>query len=1309
LLNVTVLEQSLREIVRRHSILRTTFTSVDGQPVQVISPETDLRLPIINLQALPKTERELQVQRLATQEAQQPFDLATGPLMRIKLLRLEAQEHVLVLIMHHIVSDGWSLEVFFKELTLLYQAFSQSKPSPLPELSIQYADFAHWQQQLLQDTVLDSQLSYWKHQLRGNLPILQLPTDKKRSPVYTYRGASQYLVFSSELSNALKKLTQQESVTLFMTLLTAFKVLLYRYSGEEDLIVGSPIAGRNQMETEGLIGFFVNTLVMRTDLSGNPSFRKLLSRVREVALGAYTHQELPFDKLVEELQPERDLSHPPLFQVMFVLQNDPKSVLELPDLTINHLNLDNQTTKFDLTLSIKDTKPELRGRLEYNTDLFNSATIERMLGHFQTLLEAIVTNPEQQISQLSLLTDKEHHQLIVEWNHTQTEYPQEPCIHQLFEAQVQRTPEAVAVVFEGQQLTYQQLNCLANQLAHHLQKLGVKPEVMVGICVERSLEMLVGMFGILKAGGAYVPLDPTYPQERLAWMLSDSKVPILLTQEHLLAGLGQQEAQILCLDKDWALISSESDHNLVTRVQPENLAYVIYTSGSTGKPKGVLVPHQGLCNLAQAQSRSFGVNSDSNVLQFASFSFDASISEVVMTICCGARLSLASKNSLLPGAELMQLLRKQRITHVTLSPSVLAVLPTKDLPDLQSLIVAGEACSPNLIEQWSKGRRFFNAYGPTEATVCATIAQCTDGSRQPPIGRPIANTQVYILDRHLQPTPVGVPGELHIGGVGIARGYLNRPHLTQDKFISNPFSSQIGSRLYKTGDWARYLPDGNIEFLGRIDNQVKIRGFRIELGEIEAALAAHPQVQESVVIAREEQPGDKRLVAYLVPKQEQVPATSKLRDSLKKNLPDYMIPSAFVLLDSLPLTPNGKVYYRSLPLPKSIRQKSAEKFVAPQDEFELHLKNIWEKVLGLESISVNANFFDLGGHSLLAVTLFAEIEQKFNRKLPMATLFEAPTIEQLAGILRQSGHSKIWDSLVPIKSSGSKEPLFLIHDADGETLLYLNLAHSLDSERPVYGLGPHGKEEYPILHTRIVDMAAHYIEKICKIQPQGPYLLGGLCLGGVLAFEIALQLQAQGQKVALVALFDSANAQTSKKRGRITNQRLSRFSQAWSQSQQLKGREQLLHLLKTVTKKVTNTLVYESSTKIVSLKNKFKLRLYRYYLDNRLPLPKLLQNISVRTICGFASKEYIPKVFQGRLTLFRATETLEIDNPLIDDTPTIRKTNDPLFGWAKWAKYGVEVYDLPGGHSSMLQEPHVQVLAEHLQACLKKTLADAQE
>ncbi|MEH2041206.1 non-ribosomal peptide synthetase [Nostoc sp.] len=992
-LNAKVLEQCLQEILQRHEALRTTFVTVNEQPVQVIHTAPAFRLSIIDLQEFSETEQQSQTQLLAAAEAQEIFDLTQAPLLRAKLLRLSTQEHVLLLTMHHIVADGWSLGVLLREVALLYDAFYRGKPALLPKLSIQYADFALWQRQWLQGEVLEKQLTYWKQQLSGSLPILELPTDRPRLATPTFRGAKQALVLPKSLSAKIAHLSQQAGVTLFITLLTAFNILLYRYTEQEDILIGSPLANRNQAETEALIGFFINTLVLRTNLEGNPTFSELLLRVRQVVLKAYAHQDVPFEKLVE-MQSGRDLSYTPLFQVMFALQNTPMPPLEFADLQLSPLVVDNGTAKFDLTLDLSETPNGIVGWVEYNTDLFDATTIERMVGHFQTLLEGIVNNPEQRLADLPLLTPKEEQQILVEWNDTQQEYPQETCLHQLFVAQVQRTPDAIAVEFAGEKLSFDELNQRANQLAHHLQQLGVQPEVRVGICVERSLDLVIGLLGILKAGGSYLPLDPDYPPERLALMLQDAQAPILLTQKRLKTVLPQHQAKVVYLDADWEIINRTSINNPDTPVKSTDTAYVLYTSGSTGTPKAVVIEHHSIVAFLHWVKTVFNSEDLAGVLAATSICFDLSVFELFAPLCWGGKVILV-KNVLS-----LSMTADEQVTLINTVPSAIAeLLRSQSIPaSVRTINLAGEPLPKKLVEQLyqqTNVQQVFNLYGPSEDTTYSTYTLVQPEDSIVSIGRPIANTQVYVLDGNLKPVPIGVRGELYIAGCGLARGYLHRPELTDQKFVHNPFEEAGGSRLYKTGDLVRYLPDGNIEYLGRIDHQVKIRGYRIELGEVEAALSQHPQVMTSVVIAQVDETDNKRLVAYIVPQSESMLSSGELRSHLKQLLPEYMLPSAFVVLDALPLTPNGKVDRCALPAPNLTRPITTA-VVAPCTTVEATLVDIWSKVLGLDQISIHDNFFELGGHSLLAMQLVNQVRTVFQVELPLMRLFEEPTVSGLA-------------------------------------------------------------------------------------------------------------------------------------------------------------------------------------------------------------------------------------------------------------------------------------------------------------------------
>ncbi|HEX6292026.1 MAG TPA: amino acid adenylation domain-containing protein [Herpetosiphonaceae bacterium] len=1048
LLDVAALETSLNAVVQRHETLRTTFEAVAGQPIQRIAPSYRLTLALHDLSALPPDARTDEVRRRLAQAVRQPFDLAAGPLLRALLLRLDEDEHLLLLTMHHIIADGWSIGVLLREIAAHYNA-----PDPLvPDLPIQYADYALWQrdwlagcpQGIAPGELLERQLAYWRQQLAAAPSVLKLPTDRPRPPTMTFEGTLMPLSLPPALSNRLRRLSQQEGVTLFMTLLAAWQTLLGHYSGQRDLIVGSPIANRRHSATEDLIGFFVNTLVLRADLSGNPTFRALLRRTRATTLGAYAHQDLPFEQLVEHLRPARDPSYTPLFQVMFVLQNTPLPDVALAGLELQRIDVELGMVKYDLILALDDRAEELTGWIEYRTDLFDAATIARMIEHFRVLLEAIAVDPEQRLVDLPLLTEAERQRMLYEWNATDAPYADEACVHTCFEAQAALTPDAVALTYNGQSLTYDALNRRANQLAHDLRARGVARGMRVGLCVDRGLELIVGFLAILKAGGVYVPLDPGYPQERLAFMLADTQAPLLLTQQRLAERLADQHVPLVYLDADWPLIAHEPETNPGAPITPDDLAYIIYTSGSTGRPKGVMLPHRGLVSLTASQIRRMNVGVGSRVLQFASPSFDASVWEFVFALLSGAALCIADREALLPGLAIYTLLREQAITHALVSPSALALTRADDLPQLAVINAGTEACSAEVVARWltdadGRRRRFFNSYGPTETTVYSTSFECRDAPpHSPPIGRPVGNAQVYILNAGLHPVPVGVVGELYIGGVGLAHGYLNRPDLTAERFIPDPFGQNPGARLYKTGDLARYQPDGNVIYLGRSDQQVKVRGFRIELGEIETVLRQHPAIREAVVLAREDHPGDTRLVAYVVgeqgnkgtkeqtgeqrrgcplgmgtPNKEQRNQetetrnlelgtwNSELRTYVRQRLPDYMVPNTFVVLDTLPLTPNGKLDRSALPVPDTARPALEAAFVAPRTEVERTIAAVWQALLNIEQIGLHDNFFDLGGHSLLVVQAHSQLSTIFNCAIAMVDLFKYPTVSALAEHLSQ--------------------------------------------------------------------------------------------------------------------------------------------------------------------------------------------------------------------------------------------------------------------------------------------------------------------
>lgn len=995
-LHVHALRRSLQELIRRHEILRTSFSLREERIEQLIATDIPLPFQEFNLESLSRSEQEREIARLIADEEHYVFDLTKAPLLRMILVRLGETDHALLLTMHHIITDKWSMGIFIRELGILYDAFAQNQPSPLPELPVQYADFAVWQRQRLTKEILDAQLAYWRQQLSGIPPLIDLPTDRVRPPMQAYQGGVEQFCIPTEIINQIKAFGQQAGATLFMTLLAAFATLLSRYSRQDDVVIGTVIATRRQTELEALIGFFLNNLVFRVLLEGNPTFQELLTQVKQVALDAYAHQDIPFEYLVNELRPTRHLNHQPITQIMCVLENVPMEPLALQGLTLTPMRLETMTADYDLALSMAETADGLIGKLIYNALLFDAATIKRMGGHFETLMAGIAADPNQRVLDLPIVTKAEAVQILEEWNPPEQPIKSARCIHEFFEERVEQSPDAVAVIFEGQQLTYRELNQRANQLAHYLQKRGVGPEALVGICVERSLEMIIGLLGVLKAGGAYLPLDPTYPRERLAFMIQDSRISLLLTHAALRETLAFDGVSVCYLDADWPRIGEESQRNTVSGVTLENLAYVIYTSGSTGMPKGVLVNHKGIPNLCDLQIRAFRISQKSHVLQFASFSFDAAVSEVFTTLIAGAALYIVSKEHLFPGHPLVETLRDLAITVVTLPPSVFSTLEAHEFPALQTVISAGEACSAEIIRRWSAERHFINAYGPTETTVCATMNEQPDPEIPSCIGNVNPNFTIYILNSNLQLCPMGIPGELHIGGRGLARGYLNRPELTAEKFISNPFSRRPGERLYKTGDLARYLPDGRIDFLGRLDHQVKVRGYRIELGEIEAALRRHSAIAEAVAITKKTSSGDTQLLAYVVPRLGQSVTVAELRDFITQYIPEYMIPSAMITLEYLPMTPNGKLDRHALPMPDAERLANAENFVAPRNSLEQTLAKIWSELLHLNAIGIHDDFFESGGHSLLTVRMIFRLKEALQCELLPQDIFEAPTIAQLA-------------------------------------------------------------------------------------------------------------------------------------------------------------------------------------------------------------------------------------------------------------------------------------------------------------------------
>jgi len=1011
-LDVAALERALNRVVSRHESLRTTFSlSEGGEPRQHVAAGLRLALPVIDLRGEPERVRREAARRLIMEVADEPFDLSRGPLLRARLLRLGAGEHAAALALHHAVADGWSLGVLMRELGHYYGRYSGGGGGvgeELGELVVQYGDYAEWQRGRLRGEALAAEVGYWRGRLEG-MATLEVPTDRARPAAQSFRGATHTFDLSPELTAALRALNKREGVTMFMTLLAALQTLCYRYTGQEDVVVSTGTSNRNHPDTEALIGCFINILLMRSDLSGNPSFLELLGRVRKVAVDAYAHQDFPFELLVEALGPERDLSYNPLSQVMLVLHNAPAEAMRLKDLVIEPIEGERNTAQLDLNLQIWERPDRLTGLLEYDTDLFERSTIIRMVGHFQNLLEAAVRNPAQRLRELPLLTEAERHQLLVELNETPAVFPAHLCLHQLFEAQAQTSPRALAVIAENSSLTYEELNRRADRLAHELRALGVGPGKGVAVCVERSPEMVQGLVGTLKAGGAIVPLDPAYPKERLAFMLEDAQVSVLLTQRHLADRIPRHGAETVYLDADGRDGEHDSAPNLNSGVTPGDLAYVIYTSGSTGLPKAVMLDHRGRVNNFSDFNRRFRVGAGDRLIALSSLSFDMSAYDVFGTLASGAAIVLPRASKERDPSHWADLMRRHKVTIWHSAPALLEMLleqfgdrPESAPASLRLALLGGDwipLTLPGRLKKLVAGVRVISLGGATEASMDSIIypVEKSDPAwRSIPYGRPMANQTGYILDAHLQPVPIGVPGELYLGGVGLAWGYRNRPELSAEKFIPHPFGGEPGSRLYKTGDLARHMPDGNIELLGRLDQQVKLRGLRIELGEIVATLKQHHAVKEAVALVREDEAGNKHLVAYIVPGQEPLPAAGELRDFLKRTLPDYMVPSFFVALESLPLTPNGKVDRRSLPAPDTTRREAGGEFVAPGDAVEEVVAGVWAEVLHLERVSVGDNFFDLGGHSLLATQIVSRLQSSFSIELPLRHIFEAPTVSGLA-------------------------------------------------------------------------------------------------------------------------------------------------------------------------------------------------------------------------------------------------------------------------------------------------------------------------
>ncbi len=1142
-LDVDALRKAVDELWHRHEILRTNYQVLDGEPRQVVHQFDGAPLVVTDLAELSPVESEQELERLMAEDLARPFDLSRGSVVRPSLIRVGPADHVFGMVGHHIALDGWSKGVIYRELSDLYTAFAQGRPSPLEPLPLQYADFAVWQRRWLEEGVFETQLSYWREQLAGAPPLLMLPTDRPRPAVQTYNGDRHSIWLPRAQLDALSSLSRSHSATLFMTLLAAVDVLLHRYTRQDDILLGTPIAGRNRAELEDLIGYFTNTLVLRTDCSGDPSFGELVGRTRQVAIEAFANQDAPLERLIQDLQVERSPSHTPLFQTLLVLQNIrgnradsslPPDTLTLPGLDVSvALAALPPIAKFDLAFGIGEHADGLQVSFEYNTDIFEEQAIVRMSGHFATLLEGIVADPRRPISKLPLLTPDERRKLSGMGRPARTERAV-PLLHQIFEEQAARAPDAEAAVAGNRVFNYRDLDHQANRLAHRLRRAGVVPGDRIGVCLEPSVGFATALLATLKAGAACVPLDPAYPSERLAFMVEDAGISLVLAGRSTSSIVGDHTVDVL--DVDEADVSDDrypaTPPN--SEIDGRGIAYVIYTSGSTGRPRGVELTHQGLANHAVAAARCYGIRPDDRTLQFSSISFDISIEEMFATWAGGAAVVFRTGEMPLAGAGFVEWLSEHSITLLDL-PTAYWHLWVHDLAlggrrvpsTIRTVIVGGERALPSTYLAWlrvgGEHIRWFNTYGPTEASVVVTAWEAPPSTPEQapdvlPIGGPLENVRVYVLDDAMQPTPIGIPGELYVGGVGVARGYLGRPELTAAQFVQNPFADDPDDRLYRTGDLVRYRPDAVLEFVGRTDDQIKIRGYRVEPGEIEAALREHPAIREALVVARAVDGGETRLVAYVI-SDSQAPSVLEVRDLLRHRLPEYMVPSAFGFLDAFPLTPNGKVDHAQLarmPLSESERGNAP---TLPRTDTERCLERIWRKVLAVERIGIHDDFFVLGGHSLIAVRMVAEIERQLGVRVPLTELFQEPTIAALAeAVDRERELDTPWESIVPLREGGSKPPLFLLPWIDGELIGYRDLVQSFPEDQPLYGLRAPGLDGRTLPLATIEEIAAHFRTEIIRFQPDPPYLLAGFCFGGVVAYEVARQFAAEGRRVEFIGL-----------------------------------------------------------------------------------------------------------------------------------------------------------------------------------------------
>ena len=1284
-----VLERALNELVIRHESLRTNYLSRDGQPVQVIQPFQPFVLPFMDYAGLSSDECELAIRDYAAEHENIPFNLEQEISGRFALLHAGPEQDYLFMCAHHINWDAWSHHVLTGDLLQLYQVCRTGEQPDLPELAIQYSDYAIALNQWMTGDVRQAFVEHWKQILSGELPVLELPTDRPRPAVQTDHGARFHFSLPPALSTQIKEFCRSERITPYHFLLAAYSVLLMRYTGQEDIILGCPFANRPRPEQDGLVGLFVNVLPIRLNLENNPIVRDLLKQVRAAMLDAFTWQALPFAALASELAPQRDLSRTPIYQVMMNMLNVPRRQNAVPGLELRDVQRNESPAQFDLNFEFSDAGEHFTASAVFNTDLFDQSTIARMVSHFQNLLSEMLAGPDRLVAELEMLSESERHQILFEWNDTAAAYPSERCLHELIEAQVGKTPDALAVMDGNQQLSYCQLNERANQIAQRLRKMIAQrfiagPRPPVGIYLERSADLIIAILGILKAGSAYVPLDIIYPPERRADIISDSGMQILITQSVLVSAEIPGELALLVLDGEKESFTAESVINPDNLSTADDLAYIIYTSGSTGKPKGVEITHRNVVNCLLSFGQQLELSNQDRLLAVTTPTFDISVLEMFLPLLHGASVVVPAASDVYDGRILVEKILENKISVMQATPSTWKMMFEAGWQGNASLKVlcGGEAFPLNLAKQLVEScGKVYNMYGPTETTIWSSFSRVLP-DQGITVGHPIANTSLHVLDANLQLVPVGVTGELYIGGDGLARGYHNRPELTAEKFIVNPFSREIGSRLYKTGDLARFRPNGELDIVGRNDGQVKIRGFRIELGEVEKVLQQHPAIRAVVVIVREDQPGEKRLVGYLIPAGEK-PEVAQIRQFLADKLPNYMQPSAYVSLDAFPLTANGKIDRKAFPVPEVEGMNATMR--QPETELELRLVKIWMDVLSLLAIGIDDDFFETGGNSLLAVRLMTVIEREVGVRIPVVELFRSSTIRKLAHGTRESKNaSSTWTPLIKVKPDGQGIPLFILHSPAAT----MNLANEIQGDWPVYGIEASGLEEGTQQDATIEQMAERYLEAIKTVQPQGPYRLMGYCTGGVVAYEMAQHLKRQGESVSLLVEME-AFAFT----GIVHSWRYwfksvfasipfwyRRYSSmSWSKSLQLLGKMLRKNRFeRSELQADRNALAAEfEQTNAVEINDAYEKKLRRH-------VEELI----------IAQQNYTPQPYPGRLIVFSARWRFPYQ---LFSIPS-----DPTLGWGKLARGGVDIYSFLGAHGDFYRPPYVSAVATALKTILEK-------